>query len=232
MFIACSFTHRQDEIDLEDKEDHFQPQLGNVAFASAHDGWAFRIGQLAKQYADKLGCKASGLEQALWGDYAFQAKTKRIIRIKADQTHKHKPLFVQVHNSDKIIVIIIIIIVKLLIQVWLIVALQFALEPLWKLYEACSPGADVQATLSKAVKSLSLTQVTPFSVIAHIMLCSCVLDTHRAGSNVARVKHYQLLYLLVDCVTCHLLCCNTRGGFAQNAQVETLHAGTLVSYTC
>lgn len=96
MFIACAFTHRQDEIDLEDKEDHFQPQLGNVAFASAHDGWAFRIGQLAKQYADKLGCKASGLEQALWGDYAFQAKTKRIIRIKPDQTHKHKPLFVQV----------------------------------------------------------------------------------------------------------------------------------------
>lgn len=90
--------HREGEIDLEDKEDHFQPQLGNVAFASAHDGWAFKIGQLAKQYAEKLGCKASGLEQALWGDYAFQAKTKRIVRIKADQAHKLKPLFVQVRT--------------------------------------------------------------------------------------------------------------------------------------
>ena len=90
---------QQDEVDLEDKEDQFQPQLGNVAFASAHDGWAFRISQLAKQYADKLGCNASGLEQALWGDYAFQSKTKRIIKIKADQAHKHKPLFVQVSTA-------------------------------------------------------------------------------------------------------------------------------------
>lgn len=40
-------------------------------------------------------------------------------------------------------------------------AVQLALEPLWKLYEVCSPGADadVKATMSKAVKSLSLTQV-------------------------------------------------------------------------
>ncbi|KAL0021764.1 hypothetical protein WJX79_006221 [Trebouxia sp. C0005] len=122
---------QQGEVDLEDKEDHFQPQLGNVAFASAHDGWAFRITQLAKQYADKLGCNAAGLEQALWGDFAFQAKTKRIIKIKPDQTHKHKPLFV-----------------------------QLALEPLWKLYEVCNPGTDVKAVLSKAVKSLGLTQIT------------------------------------------------------------------------
>ena len=51
---------------------------------------------MAKQYADKLGCNASALEQAFWGDFAFQAKTKRIIKIKPDQSHKHKPLFVQV----------------------------------------------------------------------------------------------------------------------------------------
>jgi len=96
--LLCDPRTQQGEVDLEDKEDQFQPQLGNVAFASAHDGWAFRISQLAKQYADKLGCNAAGLEQALWGDYAFQAKTKRIIKIKPDQTHKHKPLFVQVRN--------------------------------------------------------------------------------------------------------------------------------------
>ncbi len=96
--LLCDCRTQQGEVDLEDKEDQFQPQLGNVAFASAHDGWAFRISQLAKQYADKLGCNASGLEQALWGDYAFQAKTKRIIKIKPDQTRKHKPLFVQVRN--------------------------------------------------------------------------------------------------------------------------------------
>ncbi|KAA6422007.1 MAG: Ribosomal S5 Elongation factor G III V family [Trebouxia sp. A1-2] len=130
---------QQGEVDLEDKEDHFQPQLGNVAFASAHDGWAFRITQLAKQYADKLGCNAAGLEQALWGDFAFQAKTKRIIKIKPDQTHKHKPLFV-----------------------------QLALEPLWKLYEVCNPGTDVKAILSKAVKSLGLTQAVLSMAVEHL----------------------------------------------------------------
>jgi len=36
---------------------------------------------------------------------------------------------------------------------------QLALDPLWKLYEVCNQGADVKATLSKAVKSLGLTQV-------------------------------------------------------------------------
>lgn len=93
---ACADRAQQDEVDLEDKEDQFQPQLGNVVFASAHDGWAFRVGQMAKQYADKLGCNVTALEQAFWGDFAFQTKTKRIIKIKPDQTHKHKSLFVQV----------------------------------------------------------------------------------------------------------------------------------------
>ena len=40
--------------------------------------------------------------------------------------------------------------------------LQLALEPLWKLYEVCNQGTDVKAVLSKAVKSLGLTQVRPY----------------------------------------------------------------------
>ena len=40
-------------------------------------------------------------------------------------------------------------------------AVQLVLDPLWKLYEVCIPGVDVdvKATMSKAVKSLGLTQV-------------------------------------------------------------------------
>ena len=92
--LAChSLPSRQGEVDLQDKEDHFKPPLGNVAFASAHDGWAFRISQLAKQYADKLGCKASGLAAGLWGTIPSKPRPKGF---KPDQTHKHKPLFVQV----------------------------------------------------------------------------------------------------------------------------------------
>ena len=37
---------------------------------------------------------------------------------------------------------------------------QLALEPLWKLYEVCNPGADVKTALGKAAKSLGLAQVT------------------------------------------------------------------------
>lgn len=42
-----------------------------------------------------MGCKAAALERALWGDYAYQPKTKRIVRIKQDQYGRAKPLFVQ-----------------------------------------------------------------------------------------------------------------------------------------
>ena len=39
----------------------FQPQLGNVVFASAHDGWAFRPAQFAAMYAAKLGATPAAL---------------------------------------------------------------------------------------------------------------------------------------------------------------------------
>lgn len=45
--------------------------------------------------AAKMGCKAAALQRALWGDYAYQPKTKRIVRIKSDQAGRAKPLFVQ-----------------------------------------------------------------------------------------------------------------------------------------
>lgn len=35
----------------------FQPSRCNVAFGSAHDGWAFTLDQFAAMYAEKLGCK-------------------------------------------------------------------------------------------------------------------------------------------------------------------------------
>ena len=57
-------------------------------------------------------------------------------------------------------------------------AVQLALEPLWKLYEVCNPGADadVKATLSKAVKSLNLTQVRPFLPPLLLPICSFDLN--------------------------------------------------------
>jgi len=48
----------------EDEEDVFQPQLGNVVFASAHDGWAFRPAHFAALYAAKLGANPAALGKA------------------------------------------------------------------------------------------------------------------------------------------------------------------------
>lgn len=120
----ASEAHSDDEDDVA-----FSPELGNVAFASAHDGWGFRVHQFAEMYAARMGCKAEALCRAMWGDYAYQPKTKRIVRIKADARGKLKPLFV-----------------------------QLALDPLWKAYAACDPGEDHAAVLGKMVQGLGLPQ--------------------------------------------------------------------------
>jgi hypothetical protein len=153
--------------------DAFRPEAGNVAFGSAHDGWAFTAVQFAEMYAEKLGCRPEALRRCLWGDWAFSAKEKRVVRIKrrgAAGTGGAKPMFV-----------------------------QFALEPIWKArgprccccccvaggrrpraarslarslalplfahgpqaYTACDPGADVAAILAPIVKGRGLGQVTP-----------------------------------------------------------------------
>ena len=175
------------ESDLEDEEDYFQPSLGNVMFASAHDGWGFRTQQFADVYATKLGCRAEvlqvglwsrwtrrlarqpghftsygqldllldlhaqqhkekaqsavhywiiqtpahgskpycqhvlffhpckwmgtacdnepricALQKALWGNFAFNPKTKRIVALKPDQPNKLKPLFVQARGCTSV----------------------------------------------------------------------------------------------------------------------------------
>ena len=54
-----------------------------------------RIEQFAELYAVKLGCKAATLQRALWGEYAYQPKSKRIVRIRGEQQGRLRPLFVQ-----------------------------------------------------------------------------------------------------------------------------------------
>ena len=69
-------------------------------FASAHDGWAFTTAQIAAMYAEKLGIRADRLAGVLWGDWAYDPKTKRVARIKRSQLQKQRPLFVQVTPFD------------------------------------------------------------------------------------------------------------------------------------
>ena len=63
--------------------------------------------------AAKMGCRAAALQRALWGDYAYQPKTRRIVRIRGDAAGRAKPLFV-----------------------------QLALEPIWKVGGAAGGGAE------------------------------------------------------------------------------------------
>ncbi|RZF46487.1 hypothetical protein LSTR_LSTR007603 [Laodelphax striatellus] len=79
--------------EADDSEVYFQPDRGNVVFASAMDGWGFRVEDFAKLYADKLGVREEVLRRTLWGDYYLNSKTKRIM--KGAQEKAKKPLFVQ-----------------------------------------------------------------------------------------------------------------------------------------
>jgi ribosome assembly protein 1 len=64
-----------------------------VVFASAVDGWGFRVGDFAQLYSNKLGINTDILNKTLWGDYYLQSKSKRVF--KGAQAKGKKPLFVQ-----------------------------------------------------------------------------------------------------------------------------------------
>ena len=84
--------------EFEEKEDediYFAPERGNVLFASAIDGWAFRLGKFARLYADKLGIKEANLRRVLWGDWYLDPKTKRVVGRNKLAGRNLKPLFVQ-----------------------------------------------------------------------------------------------------------------------------------------
>lgn len=87
-----------DQAEYEEKEDediYFAPERGNVLFASAIDGWAFRLGKFARLYADKLGIKERNLRRVLWGDWFLDPKTKRVVGGNKVAGRNLKPLFVQ-----------------------------------------------------------------------------------------------------------------------------------------
>ena len=93
---TVSAGDQADEFQEKDDEDiYFAPEKGNVIFASAIDGWGFRIGKFAHLYAVKLGMKESVLRTVLWGDFYLDPKTKRVVSYKHLKGRVLKPLFVQ-----------------------------------------------------------------------------------------------------------------------------------------
>ncbi|KAF9534535.1 hypothetical protein CPB83DRAFT_931762 [Crepidotus variabilis] len=91
-----AMANEAEEFQEKDDEDiYFAPEKGNVIFASAIDGWGFRVGKFAQLYAQKLGMKEGNLRRCLWGDYFLDPKTKRVISHKHLRGRALKPLFVQ-----------------------------------------------------------------------------------------------------------------------------------------
>ncbi|KAJ6584770.1 P-loop containing nucleoside triphosphate hydrolase protein [Mycena capillaripes] len=89
-------TAIDEEFQEKDDEDiYFAPERGNVVFASAIDGWGFRIGKFAQLFATKLGVKEANLRRVLWGDFYIDPKTKKVISYKHLRGRALKPLFVQ-----------------------------------------------------------------------------------------------------------------------------------------
>lgn len=82
-----------DFIEKDDKDIYFDPQKNNVVFASAVDGWAFSVNTFAKFYLVKLGFSQAVLSKTLWGDFYFDAKSKKILPASRSKSGLMKPLF-------------------------------------------------------------------------------------------------------------------------------------------
>ena len=79
--------------DADDSDIYFSPDVGNVLFASAYDGWAFDLGSFARIYSQKLGFSQRVLTKTLWGDFYLNLKAKKIM--KGAMAKGKQPLFVQ-----------------------------------------------------------------------------------------------------------------------------------------
>ncbi|KAF9978404.1 Cytoplasmic GTPase/eEF2-like protein (ribosomal biogenesis) [Actinomortierella ambigua] len=110
----------------DDSNIYFHPSQGNVIFASAIDGWAFRVDQFAAIYAQKLGMKEQVLRKCLWGDFYLDPKTKRVIGYKGLKGRPLKPL-----------------------------AVHLVLDNVWKVYDVVMIQPD-REMMEKVVKSLNL----------------------------------------------------------------------------
>ena len=80
-------------VDDTDEHLYYAPETGNVVFASAVDGWAFRPADFADLTARKQQLPRRILRNTLWGPYYYLAKQKKVVkRPNGDPT---KTLFVK-----------------------------------------------------------------------------------------------------------------------------------------
>ena len=77
------FDQKQNEEEEKDQEtaeldNFYDPVSGNVAFASAYDGWAFTLDTFYRDIAKKLDVNPRALKTFLWGRYYYNKKEQKI----------------------------------------------------------------------------------------------------------------------------------------------------------
>ncbi|KAL8479138.1 hypothetical protein ACS0TY_026115 [Phlomoides rotata] len=145
----------------DDEEDTFQPQKGNVVFASALDGWGFRICDFAEIYASKLGASAATLQRALWGPRYFIPKTKMIVGKKGiNNAANAKPMFVQF----------------ILDYLWKVFEDRGNIEKVIKSFNLSIPSRELQNKDSKAVLQAVMSRWLPLSDTILSMVVECMPD--------------------------------------------------------
>ncbi|GAB5367117.1 hypothetical protein AAMO2058_001201700 [Amorphochlora amoebiformis] len=76
----------RDNVEFDEKHAMvFSPEMGNIAFASAHDTWGFTILDLAEYYAKILPVKRKVLSKTLWGTYYYNTEKKGPMRRPSSQ---------------------------------------------------------------------------------------------------------------------------------------------------
>ena len=76
----------------------YHPAKGNVLFASAMHGWGFSIQDFSKFVAKRTGASEVVLNKTLWGDYWFNVKARKVMRMRGratDTTDQRSTMFSQ-----------------------------------------------------------------------------------------------------------------------------------------
>ncbi|TID28795.1 hypothetical protein CANINC_002314 [Pichia inconspicua] len=147
-------------IESSDADIYFDPNLNNVIFTSAYDGWGFNLNQFAAILARKTGFERNKFDGKLWGDYTLDMKNKKVVEINRSKS-KARPLFS-----------------------------SFILESIWKIYNSINDrdhDAIIKITNSLSIKlptkelnskdTKSLTQsiMSQFLPLSNSIL-SCIVD--------------------------------------------------------
>jgi len=125
--LVSKRAKRKEDAEDEDHDDEqeearwtFEPQRGNVVFASALFGWGFTVPSLARSLfkSKRLPIKPAALKQYLFGDFYFKQEQQKMMKLKMtgeqqqQQQQQQQPLFA-----------------------------EYALLPIWEIYEGVAAAA-------------------------------------------------------------------------------------------